>query len=104
MWKGKRVISKAWVDASLAAQSTVDDTEYGYFWWRPWLNINGTHVHINAAQGNGGQKIYVLPQYHLVAVFTGGLYNSSGSPMNKIMATDILPKLMAAYPGVAAKP
>ncbi len=101
-WHGQRIISKAWIDASLAAQSTVDDTDYGYFWWRPWLNVNGAHVHVSAAQGNGGQKIYIVPQYHLVAVFTGGLYNSSGSPMNKIMATHILPPLMKAYP--EAKP
>ena len=103
-WHGKRVISAAWVKASLAKQSTVDDTEYGYFWWRPWLNVNDNHVYVSAAQGNGGQKIYVLPAYHLVAVFTGGLYNSSGSPMNKIMASIILPKLMAAYPDVVTKP
>jgi CubicO group peptidase (beta-lactamase class C family) len=102
-WHGRRVISKAWINASLSAQSTVDNTEYGYFWWRPWLNVNGTHVYINAAQGNGGQKIYVLPAYHLVAVFTAGLYNGS-SPMNGIMATDILPKLIAAYPDAATTP
>ncbi len=103
-WHGRRVISKAWVDASLSAQSTVDSTEYGYFWWRPWLNVNGTHVYVSAAQGNGGQKIYVLPTYHLIAVFTGGLYNSNGSPMNKIMVTDILPKLIAAYSEATTRP
>jgi CubicO group peptidase (beta-lactamase class C family) len=103
-WHGRRVLSKAWVEQSLLGRSEVDDTEYGYFWWRPWLGVDGTHVYLNAAQGNGGQKIYVLPQYGLVAVFTGGLYNSSGSPMNRIMATDILPKLLAAYPQVKTAP
>ena len=102
-WHGRRVISKAWVDASLSAQSTVDDTQYGYFWWRPWLNVNGAHVYVSAAQGNGGQKIYILPACHLVAVFTGGLYNGS-SPMNAIMATDILPRLIAACPDVSTTP
>lgn len=102
-WHGRRVISKAWIDASLSAQSSVDDTDYGYFWWRPWLNVNGAHVYLGAAQGNGGQKIYILPAYHLVAVFTGGLYNSS-SPMNGIMANDILPKLITAYGNAATRP
>ena len=96
-WRGKRIVPKAWIETSLAPQSIVDNTDYGYFWWRPWLNVNGTRIYLNAAQGNGGQKIYVLPAYHLVAVFTGGLYNGS-SPMNEIMATDILPKLVAAFP------
>jgi CubicO group peptidase (beta-lactamase class C family) len=102
-WDGKRIISKAWIDASMSAQSTVDNTEYGYFWWRPWLNVDGARVYLTAAQGNGGQKIYVLPAYQLVAVFTGGLYNGS-SPMNAIMANDILPKLVAAYPKAKTSP
>jgi CubicO group peptidase (beta-lactamase class C family) len=102
VWRGRRIISKTWVDAALSGQSTVDDTEYGYFWWRPWLNVDGTRVYVNAAQGNGGQKIYIASQYKLVAVFTGGDYNTQ-SPMNRIMIEDILPKLMAANPDGPAK-
>ena len=103
-WHGKRIISRAWVEASLKAQSTVDNTGYGYFWWHPWLNVDGKRVDFSAAQGNGGQKIYILPQYHLIAVFTGGDYNSNGAPPNKIMVTLILPKLIAAYPDATAQP
>ncbi|HMI36197.1 MAG TPA: hypothetical protein VK505_01090, partial [Steroidobacteraceae bacterium] len=61
------------------------------------------HVDLNAAQGNGGQKIYVVPQYDLVAVFTGGDYNSAGSPPNKIMAQIILPALISARTGGATR-
>lgn len=97
-WEGKQVISAGWVKASLARQSTVDDTEYGYFWWHPWLRVNtGTgeqHVFLHSAQGNGGQKIYIVPELKLVAVFTGGAYNMGGSPPNKIMASVILPALL----------
>jgi CubicO group peptidase (beta-lactamase class C family) len=96
-WHDKRVISRAWVEASLKAQSTVDNTGYDYFWWHPWLNVDGKRVDFSAAQGNGGQKIYILPQYHLIAVFTGGDYNSNGSPPNKIMVKLILPKLIAEH-------
>jgi len=101
-WQGRQVVSAAWVRASLAEQSHVDNTGYGYFWWRPWMDVEtpfGTQrVTFNAAQGNGGQKIYLLPQYDLVAVFTAGDYNSeSGAPPNKIMASIILPALIAAH-------
>jgi CubicO group peptidase (beta-lactamase class C family) len=100
-WQGRQIISEAWVKASLSEQSHVDDTSYGYFWWRPWLNVQvpaGEHrVDMIAAQGNGGQKIYLLPQYDLVAVFTAGDYNSDGAPPNKIMGKIILPTLIAAY-------
>lgn len=100
-WQGRQVISRAWATASLSEQSEVDSTSYGYFWWRPWVNVQipgGTQqVHFVAAQGNGGQKIYLVPQYDLVAVFTAGDYNSSGAPPNRIMNRIILPALIAAY-------
>ncbi len=56
------------------------------------------HVDVIAAQGNGGQKIYLVPQYDLVAVFTAGGYNAESTPPNTIMAKIILPALMAAHP------
>jgi hypothetical protein len=53
-------------------------------------------VVVIAAQGNGGQKIYIAPEYHLVAVFTGGGYNAESTPPNTIMEKMILPRLMQA--------
>ena len=101
-WHGRQVVSAAWIHASLAEQSHVDNVSYGYFWWRPWLNVEtaggAQHVDVVAAQGNGGQKIYLVPQYDLVAVFTGGGYNAESTPPNTIMAKIILPALMAAHP------
>ena len=98
-WQGHQVISSSWVKASLAEQSEVDETSYGYFWWRPYLNVGNQRVDMFAAQGNGGQKIYLLPQYDLVAVFTAGDYNSNGAPPNKIMIRIILPALLRAMHG-----
>ena len=57
----------------------------------------GQQVTFNAAQGNGGQQTYIVPQYQLVLVLTGSDYNSGGSPPNKIMAQVILPRLLEAY-------
>ena len=78
------MISSSWVRTSIAEHSHVDNVSYGYFWWRPWLNVetpNGPqHVDVVAAQGNGGQKIYLVPQYDLVAVFTAGAYNVEWHP------------------------
>ncbi|MDQ2841202.1 MAG: serine hydrolase [Acidobacteriota bacterium] len=97
-WHGRQIISKSWVNASLAEHSHVDNVSYGYFWWRPWLNVEtptgSQHIYLVAAQGNGGQKIYLVPQYDLVAVFTGGGYNAESTPPNTIMAKIILPTLM----------
>lgn len=99
-WHGRQVISESWVHVSLAEHSHVDNVSYGYFWWRHMFTVkmpDGTQqVTIAAAQGNGGQKIYVAPQYHLVAVFTGGGYNAPWNPENAIMAKIILPPLIKA--------
>jgi CubicO group peptidase (beta-lactamase class C family) len=99
-WHGRQIISEAWVRTSLAGHSHVDNVSYGYFWWRPWLNVEtpsgSRHVDIVAAEGNGGQKIYLVPQYDLVAVFTGGGYNAPSTPPNTIMADIVLPALMHA--------
>jgi CubicO group peptidase (beta-lactamase class C family) len=102
-WAGRQVLPASWVAASLAPRTELEGTGYGYYWWRPWLRVatpaGETRVTFHAAQGNGGQKIYVVPQYDLVAVFTGGAYNANGAPPNAIMATVIFPHLAAARTG-----
>ncbi len=108
-WHGRQVISESWVRTSLAEHSHVDNVSYGYFWWRPWLNVEtatgGQHVDVLAAQGNGGQKIFLVPQYGLVAVFTAGGYNAESTPPNTIMAKIILPRLMKVVSrGTASSP
>jgi CubicO group peptidase (beta-lactamase class C family) len=99
-WHGRQVISKSWVNTSTAEHSHVDNVSYGYFWWRHTFNVEmpggAQQVIIVAAQGNGGQKIYIAPQYRLVAVFTGGGYNADSTPPNTIMEKLILPRLMQA--------
>lgn len=97
-WHGRRTLSESWVRTSLAEHSQVDNVSYGYFWWRHTFDVEtpagSQQVVVIAAQGNGGQKIYLAPQYDLVAVFTGGGYNAESTPPNTIMAKIILPKLM----------
>ncbi len=101
-WHGRRILSAGFAQDALSAISQVDETEYGYYWWHPWLNVQTSsgarHIYMSAAQGNGGQKIFILPQYDFVAVFTAGAYNAGSSAPNKIMTGLILPKLIAAHP------
>jgi len=92
-WKGSRVISREWVKASLSKHSVVRDTDYGYLWWRQWLNVNGTRVAGVTAKGNGGQRIYLWPSLDLLVVITGGNYNEQ-SPSDEIQIKYILPAAM----------
>jgi CubicO group peptidase (beta-lactamase class C family) len=107
-WHGRRIISESWVNISMAEHSHVDNVSYGYFWWRHTFNVEmpggAEQVVVIAAQGNGGQKIYIAPQYHLVAVFTAGGYNADSTPPNTIMEKLVLPRLMEAGHRAKASP
>ncbi len=92
-WKGRQIISREWVRDSLSRHSVVRGTEYGYLWWRQFLNVDGTRMDGVTAKGNGGQRIYLWPTLDLVAVITGGNYNEQ-SPSDEIQIKYILPAAM----------
>jgi len=89
-WKNKQLITTEWVTESTSKHSIVQGVDYGYLWWLKYLDANGTRYYSFAAQGNGGQKIYVFRQQKLVVVVTGGNYNSQ-SPSNELIEKYILP-------------
>ena len=102
-WQGQRVISESWIEAAVARQSRVDDSDYGLGIWHRWYGVptaNGTQrVDTIMLSGNGGQKVYIVPSLDLVAVFTGGAFNVE-SPVNTLMARVLLPALLDAGPAV----
>ena len=106
-WQGRQVISSSWVRESLSRQSQIDGTNYGYFWWLQRFDVdtpNGKRaVQVSAAQGNGGQKIFIVPEFDMVAVFTGGGYNAGSTPPNKIMTSILLPALISASAKAASR-
>lgn len=89
-WKGKQIISKEWVNQSLKKYSVVQGVNYGYLWWNKYLDANGVRYYSFAAQGNGGQKIYIWQEHNMVTVITGGNYNSQ-SPSDELIKKYILP-------------
>jgi CubicO group peptidase (beta-lactamase class C family) len=91
-WNGRQVLPAEWVKASITRHTAVGDTEYGYLWWRPYLEVPGGRHHGFMATGNGGQKIFLWPALDLVVVMTGGNYNRQ-SPANELAIKYILPKL-----------
>jgi len=71
MRRGARVLSAEWVDASVQPHARVDDeTEYGYLWWLRKLKAGGKTRGAWMMQGNGGNKVAVVPDLELVAVVT----------------------------------
>ena len=98
-WEGRRVVSEGWVDAAVARQSRVDDSDYGLGIWHRWYRVETPagerRIDTIMLSGNGGQKVYLVPSLELIAVFTGGAYNV-GSPVNEMMARVLLPALIEA--------
>lgn len=90
MWADKQVISKNWIQESLTKHSVIQGVNYGYLWWLKSLEVNGTRFFGKAAQGNGGQKIYIWEDQNMVTVITGGNYNSQ-SPSDELIQKYILP-------------
>jgi len=90
MWADKQVISKNWIEESLAKHSVIQGVNYGYLWWLKYLEVYGTRFFGKAAQGNGGQKIYIWEEQNMVTVITGGNYNSQ-SPSDELIQKYILP-------------
>ncbi len=74
---GRRIVSQAWITRSLApAISTEDGLGYGCFWFlgeapalgrtRPWM----------AGFGNGGQRLWLMPEADVACVVFSGNYNA----------------------------
>ena len=72
MWEGKAVVSSAWIKDSVAPHVAVPggDWKYGYQWWLQSIGSSPEDI-TWFARGFGGQQLIVLPEYDIVAVFTG---------------------------------
>jgi hypothetical protein len=77
VWQNRRIVSEKWLTESTRFHVHAEyGMEYGYLWWRGRQMINDQPIEAYWAQGNGGQVIFNCPSLDLVAVFTGGNYNS----------------------------
>ncbi|MDC8015433.1 serine hydrolase domain-containing protein [Tahibacter soli] len=99
-WNGRRVISKAWIDAALTPRAVPrDDVEYGYQFWRFKFPVRGKDTWIWAMSGNGGNYVFVSPELELVAVVTSTGYNKRDShPRSQEVLREYLLKALPAKP------
>ena len=99
--QGNRIISEAWVDASLQNLVTAEvGWGYGYQWRLGQALIDDQLIDLFFAAGRGGQHIIVAPSLRLVAVFTTQpIGNTNGSNRNLMMMSDyILPAVTGVSP------
>jgi CubicO group peptidase (beta-lactamase class C family) len=68
-WDGQRIVSSEWVaEATTGHMPTNLHEDYGYGWY---VAPDGEEVDYFRADGNGGQRILVAPEFGLVMVTTG---------------------------------
>jgi hypothetical protein len=84
-WQNRQVVPEAWVAASLrpkiatgykGSPNTADDLKYSYQWWGGSINWHGKTLGWSAGFGNGGQRLFIVPDLDLAIVTTAGDYES----------------------------
>ncbi|WP_108127555.1 serine hydrolase domain-containing protein [Saccharospirillum mangrovi] len=93
-WQGESLLSPAWINEATTPQVTLDNTPYGYLWWLHEVDYGVQPVRIIAARGNGGQTLFIAPQFDLVAVTTASYYNDpQAAVVDRIFFNAILPSV-----------
>jgi CubicO group peptidase (beta-lactamase class C family) len=77
-WQGRQIVPSDWVTESLRPHiGTGDGLHYGYQWWTGTVDWEGKKLAWSAGFGNGGQRLFVVPDLDLTVVITAGAYNDS---------------------------
>ena len=68
---GKQVVSSGWIEESLRPRVDISANDpfadgYGYFWYSTSYDVGGHPTRVFFASGNGGNKIYVIPDLKMV--------------------------------------
>ena len=69
-WKGRQILSEKWINMSTKPYVSDDELGYGYYWWLCKYKGGNDFYETIFASGHGGQRVLVVPELKLVAVFT----------------------------------
>jgi CubicO group peptidase (beta-lactamase class C family) len=78
-WKNQQVISENWIRKATSSYlpTSFDTSTYGYFWWiREMITGASKTTRVISAEGAGGQKLYIFPEYQLIIAFTERNYST----------------------------
>jgi CubicO group peptidase (beta-lactamase class C family) len=97
-WRGRRILSKEWVERSMAPRFKLGSRMYGYLWWIKDYQYRGRTIQAYMQLGNGSQNAIFIPELDLAIASFGANYNSPtiNYLLNVLIPTYILP---AVEPG-----
>ena len=90
LWQGRQIVPAQWIEQSTAPHiqtgisippTAKHELHYGYQWWGGYVDWHGKSLAWSAGFGNGGQRVYIVPDLNLVVVITAGDYGSA--PINR---------------------
>lgn len=96
--EGDRLLPQDWTDASIAHQAAIPNTpgwEYGYLWWLMPYEVEGETFWAAGMNGNGGNRVFILPDFDLTVVFTNTDFNTPTMHQNAsaFFQTEIVARL-----------
>ena len=98
MYDGKRIVSRRWIERSLHPRVDISAndpyaTGYGYYWYHRAYPVRGRATDVYFASGNGGNKLYVVPELRMVVSILSRAY---GQARGQRRSEDILKAVLAA--------
>lgn len=78
-WANQQIISENWIRRATSSYLTTsfDISTYGYFWWIREMKTSGVKTtRVISAEGAGGQKLYIFPEYQMIIAFTERNYTT----------------------------
>jgi CubicO group peptidase (beta-lactamase class C family) len=90
VWEGERILPSGWVDAATSARNDLDF--YGYQWW-----VSTDVPSLYAAQGRGGQYLFVLADANLIVVVTAN-EGRAGRISSDTLGALLLPAIRGSTP------
>ncbi|HSI51021.1 MAG TPA: serine hydrolase [Ideonella sp.] len=103
-YQGQRVVTGAGIAQMLQPRVAIGSVDpyadqYGHFWYFKAMRVGGQQVPVWFASGNGGNKVYVLPEQALVVTVASSAY---GRGYGQRRSQEILQAVLAAVPELTA--
>lgn len=97
-WNGQQIVPATWVSEATQLRTRLASDRYsgyGYQWWISSEKVGPRKLSFFFASGNGGQKIYIIPDADMVVVITSSAYNRQrGQVRSRRILRDILSSVL----------
>ncbi|HEX7970185.1 MAG TPA: hypothetical protein VF502_18320, partial [Stellaceae bacterium] len=94
-WQGRQIVSAEWIAQSTAPQINGEGIFfYGYQWWLGRSLIDRREIRWVAGFGNGGQRLYVVPELDLVVAVYAGAYGVPPIVGDTVLKRYVLPAVL----------